>query len=156
MSTFLKTLLQGALALAALYITGKIAYEAGKDIAREEGDYAHRVNEGEPMDAECDSADDDNSDEETGSGLDGNEAEADCGNKADEAQNNNPCDGIIKRKFAKVALALGLKKLTTHKKDSIIGDMMRHPERHKIEAFVEGGGLRINIRKRRTVQRDGA
>ena len=60
-------------------------------------------------------------------------------------------DGIIlepvSKKPGKLSLALAAMKLF-HQKDSVIGNLIKHPEAHKIEAFVDGEDIHIDVRKR--------
>ena len=51
------------------------------------------------------------------------------------------------RKPVKFSVLLGVTKLL-RRKDSVLRNLVKHPEAHKIEAYIEGEGLRINVRKR--------
>lgn len=136
MKSFVETVVGGAIGLIALYVVGKVAYQAGKEAAKAECEYAALR---EKMDG------DDTSETVTlhGVNADGEKVtETIVKESIAQATSNRPA-----KKSGKLSMALGAMKLF-RRKDSVIGDLVKHPEAHKIEAFVDGEDLRINVRKR--------
>ena len=126
MGSFVKTVVGGALAILALYAVGSATYQLGREVAQEEA----RLRELQ-KNAESDgAAPEENEPKETGSTPMGQEEPA----------------GQI-RKPVKFSVLLGVTKLL-RRKDSVLRNLVKHPEAHKIEAYIEGEGLRINVRKR--------
>lgn len=137
MKSFLETVIGGAIGMIALYVVGKVAYQAGKEVAKAECEYEalrKDVNKG-------------------GSGTtvthgvnqDGEEVSV-VWERTDADSKQIPVRVPMKRS-GKLSTALNAVKLL-RRKDSVIGDLVKHPEAHKIEAFVEGDNLRINVCKR--------
>lgn len=126
MNAFVKTLIGGALGLAALYAVGRVAYQMGHDVAELEHKCESAVQRAdeEPKDAE-------NGHEETETPV---EEEA----KSEPA----PSAGKIRM----IANLLRRK----DRKPSVLGNLIRHPEKHRIEAFMDGETLRVNVRPRTT------
>lgn len=136
MKSFVETVVGGAIGLIALYVVGKVAYQAGKEVAKAECEYAALR---EKMDG------DDTSETVTLHGVDENGEEVTttiAKESAVQAVSNPPI-----KKAGKLSMAFGAMKLL-RRKDSVIGNLVKHPEAHKIEAFVDGEDLRINVRKR--------
>lgn len=123
MGSFVKTVVGGALAILALYAVGKATYQLGKEVAQEEA----RLQKNVESDG---AAPEENEPKETGGTPMGQEEPA----------------GQI-RKPVKFSVLLGVTKLL-RRKDSVLRNLVKHPEAHKIEAYIEGEGLRINVRKR--------
>lgn len=136
MKSFVETVVGGAIGLIALYVVGKVAYQAGKEVAKAECEYETLR---EKMDG------DDTSETVTRHGVnaDGEEITETIVEKSTAQAVSNP----PVKKAGKLSMALGAMKLF-RRKDSVIGDLVKHPEAHKIEAFVDGEDLRINVRKR--------
>lgn len=125
MRSFLKTIVGGAAALLALYTVGRTAYLAGKEAAREE----------ERLRTLRASVDENSASEEgTPETI---EREASTTPEAAEPV----------RKPSKLSMLLGLRRVLG-RKSSVVGKLFRHPEAHKIEAFVERDGLHIRVRER--------
>lgn len=126
MGSFLKTILGGAVGLAALYVVGRTAYLAGKDVAREE----ERLRALQASAA-------------------GEEATPEAGTpeevEREELAETEAVEPV--RKPSKLSMLLGLRRVLS-RKNSIVGNLFRHPEAHKIEAFVERDGLHIRVRER--------
>lgn len=135
MKTFVETVVGGAIGLIALYVVGKVAYQAGKEVARVECEF----------EALRDKIDGDASDETVLHGRNENGDEV-----TEKLETETPTQSAQKhpaKKPSKLAMAIGAMKLL-RRKDSVIGDLVKHPEAHKIEAFVDGEDLRINVKKR--------
>ena len=49
------------------------------------------------------------------------------------------------RKQSTPGLIMGIKRLMG-KKEGVIGRLIHHPEEHRIEAFVEGDELKVNVK----------
>lgn len=124
MGSFLKTILGGAVGLAVLYVVGRTAYLAGKDVAREE----------ERLRALRTSAAGEETTPEAGT--------------PEEAEREELAEAVEPvRKPGKLSMLLGLRRVFS-RKNSVVGNLFRHPEAHKIEAFVERDGLHIRVRER--------
>lgn len=130
MKTFLETVIGGAVGAIALYVVGKVAYQAGKEMAKAECEYEALHKEG----------DKNKSDTAIAHGVNQDGEEADAESKQNIVR-------VPREHSSKLSMALNAVKLF-RRKDSVIGNLMKHPEDHKIEAFVEGGDLRINVSKR--------
>lgn len=125
MKGFVETVIGGAIGLIALYVVGKVAYQAGKDVAKAECEHEalRKKNAGNDIKEE---------------GLP---------EENEETASMAVVEARPAKKLGKVSMLLnGIKLL--YRKNSVLGDLMKHPESHKLEAFVEGDGLRINVRKR--------
>lgn len=136
MKSFVETVVGGAIGLIALYVVGKVAYQAGKEVAKAECEY----------EALRDKIDGNGTTETvTMHGVNGNGEEI-----VETIAKESTADSVSNRpakKAGKLSMAFGAMKLL-RRKDSVIGDLVKHPEAHKIEAFVDGEDLRINVRKR--------
>lgn len=126
MGSFVKTIVGSALAILALCVVGKATYQLGKEVAQEEA----RLHELQ-KNAESD-----------GAAPEENEPKETVGTPMEQEEPTEPI-----RKPVKFSMLLGVKKLL-RRKDSVLGNLVKHPEAHKIEAYIEGEGLRINVRKR--------
>lgn len=120
-----ETFVCGAIGAVSLYIVGKIAYQAGKEIGREETKYAMLVaSEHQVSDAN------EQKTKETG------ESNADVTIYDSKPLTKKSCfQSIFNR--GKNLLSNG----------SVLGRLIRNPESHKIEAFVEGEEIKINIKR---------
>lgn len=126
MGSFVKTVVGSALAILALYAVGKAAYQLGKEVAQEEA-RLHELQKNA---------------ESEGAAPEENEPKETAGTSMEHEE---PAEPI--RKPVKFSMLLGVTKLL-RRKDSVLGNLIKHPDAHKIEAYVEGEGLRINVRKR--------
>lgn len=135
MKSFVETVVGGAIGLIALYVVGKVAYQAGKEVAKVECEYEALRKDGRDGTRETIAL----------HGIDANGEEV---TKIIERESTEqPVSKRPAKKPGKLSMALNAMKLL-RRKDSVIGDLVKHPEAHKIEAFVEGDDLRINVRKR--------
>ena len=103
MKQFVSTLIGGALGLVALYVVGKVAYQAGYDIC----DLEHRREELE---------------------------------KEVPTEEKDPEPEAPKKK------RLGI--LKEVKKVSVISRLIKHPDDHQIEAYVDGEDVQVRIKPR--------
>lgn len=127
MKSFVETVVGGAIGLIALYVVGKVAYQAGKEVAKAECEYEALRDE-----------------------IDGNDTKDNGKEVTETIAKESDVQNIPvtpAKKSGKLSMALGAAKLF-RRKDSVIGDLVKHPEAHKIEAFVDGDDLRINVKKR--------
>ena len=153
MKTFLKTVIGGALGLGALYVVGKICYEAGKDVAEVERQLEQSKTE-EPeakehieqieMDLYSDG-------KKIDTVLD--KAKTEMSEAIDEALEKNSKPTMLGRLVEKARNAktfLLAKKAfdKTNKKPGILGSLLTNPDGAKIEAFVKDGGVQISVRPR--------
>ena len=119
MSSFIKTVVGGAIGLAALYVVGRIAYQVGHDVAEVE----HRKTEMPQIkkEEEKNASDSPSSEERLAAAV----------------------IPIPKKSF--LSSIFGLKRLTD-KKESVIGRLIHHPEMHQIEAYIDGEELRVKVK----------
>lgn len=129
MRTFVETVVGGAIGLIALYVVGKVAFHAGRELGSAERAYQ----EIQKKSQDCEK-------------KDAEEASDDASSDPPALSEENVSEPLIK-KPSKLAIALGATKLF-RRKDSVIGNLIKHPEAHKIEAFVDGDDLHIDVRKR--------
>lgn len=130
MKTFVETVVGGAIGLIALYVVGKVAFQAGRELATAECAYKE-------LQKKTTKHDEKEKTEDT--------------SPAEPDETEPARDGIIlepvPKKPGRLSLALAATKLF-RQKDSVIGNLIKHPEAHKIEAFVDGGDIHIDVRKR--------
>ncbi len=136
MKSFLETVIGGAIGMIALYVVGKVAYQAGKEVAKAECEY-----EALRKDVNKDGS---GTTVAHGVNQDGEEVSV-VWERTDADSKQTP--GSCSKRSGKLSMALNAMKLF-RRKDSVIGDLVKHPEAHKIEAFVEGNDLHINVSKR--------
>lgn len=130
MKSFLSTVIGGAIGLAALYVVGKVAYQMGHDMAEAE----HRYNEVQKKTEELErpSKKEDEGTPET----------------TDQAAEETAIAVATPiRKQSKLGLMVGLKKMLG-KKDSVLSNLVHNPEAHRLEAFVDGKGLHVDVKPR--------
>lgn len=122
----------GAIGAAALYVVGKIAYQAGREMGQEESRYRamHQNNakttKPEPVREEPDAPVD-----ETALTV------------VESAQ--EPVKP--KKKQSKLGLLFGAGRMFGNKK-TVLGRLVRNPEDHKFEAYVEGDELQIHVKRK--------
>ena len=160
MKTFLKTLIGGALGLGALYVVGKVCFEAGKDVAEIERQL-EQEKPAEKADMEC-------TDEGTAEAPDlhghagysavqadpnRDEAKENPETTANETREKNDKPafaGKIMDKIRNAKMFIRIKK-SFEKGDrspGILGSLLSNPDGAKIEAFVRNGGVQINVTPR--------
>ncbi len=141
MKSFLKTVIGGAIGLMALYVVGKVTYQVGKDMGRAETEYEHLQDRVDRHDSDTTAFHSEN--------QDGEDVSVASVQDETEVPNEENLRKVPMKRSGKLSMALSALKLFRHKESkSVIGDLVKHPEAHKIEAFVEGGDLRINVSKR--------
>lgn len=130
MKTFVETVVGGAIGLIALYVVSKVAFQAGQELATAECAYKELQKKTTKHDEK-------------------EKTEDASPSEPDETESSK--DGIIlepvSKKPGKLSLAFAAMKLF-RQKDSVIGNLIKHPEDHKIEAFVDGEDIHIDVRKR--------
>lgn len=142
MKTFLKTLIGGALGLGALYVVGKVCFEAGKDVAEIERQLSTQTNDisAKPVEADADEHDD---------GTNAETAEAPVTTDTEEKLKAGVLDkAATKIRNAKMFLKLRKTFSREGKQPGVLSTLLNNPEGAKIEAFVMDGGVRINVRPR--------
>lgn len=117
MKGFIETVVGGAIGLVALYVVGRVAYQAGHDAAEME----HRYSEIQKKMEEKPQSKDEPS-------------------KEDVAIATIPVP-----KKSVLSSIFGLKRLSG-KKESVIGRLIHHPENHQIEAYIDGEELKEKIK----------
>lgn len=126
MKGFVGTVLSGAIGLAALYVVGKIAFQAGHDIAKAECKY-----------------------EQLQRGISAKTAKPET---SDEEENGIPEEttdmAISEKKQSKLGMLFGLRKMLSKKGGSVVGDLIQNPENHVIEACVKGREIHVNVKPR--------
>lgn len=169
MKTFMKTLIGGALGLGALYVVGKICYEAGKDVAEVErqlelgktaegNEVEHPAASGETQDGSADA--DNRKQNDEGEGLSEyrtpQKEELDkvfAGAKEqmseiDENRKKHPFLAKTVDKIYNAKMFVRVKKAFEKKgarSPGILGSLLSNPDGAKIEAFVKNGGVQINV-----------
>ena len=123
MKGFVGTVLSGAIGLAALYVVGKIAFQAGHDIAKAECKY-EQLQRG----ISAKTAKPETSDEEEENGI------------PEETTDM----AISEKKQSKLGMLFGLRKMLSKKGGSVVGDLIQNPENHVIEACVKGREIHVN------------
>lgn len=128
MKGFVGTVVSGAIGLAALYVVGKIAFQAGHDIAEAECRYEqlqrgieHKTNKSDLIVVD----DPEETVEET-------------------------AEVVPEKKQSKLGMLFGLRKLLGKKGGSVVGDLLQNPENHVIEACVKGREIHVNVKPRTT------
>ena len=163
MKTFLKTLIGGALGLSALYVVGKVCFEAGKDVAEIERQLEHERS-AEKSDTE-DAVGDETSGQADTSGSAGRPTQSDpvadvlkaaqdeMSKAVDEAWEKN----TTRTRFGKFVDKVRNAKMFVRVKKSfekgdrspgILGSLLSNPDGARIEAFVRNGGVQINVTPR--------
>lgn len=127
MKGFVGTVLSGAIGLAALYVVGKIAFQAGHDIAKAECKY-EQLQRG----ISAKTAKPETSDEEEENGI------------PEETTDM----AIPEKKQSKLGMLFGLRKMLSKKGGSVVGDLIQNPENHVIEACVKGREIHVNVKPR--------
>lgn len=168
MKTFLKTLIGGALGIGALYVVGKVCYEAGKDVAEIE----HQLKENPVEKNDTDPAEETRGSEEPTEDSDAGNEER-LGNTdnidkihariteqldkdIDEALERNTKPTAFGKMLDKVRNAkmfVRVKKSFERKGDrspGILGSLLSNPDGARIEAFVKNGGVQINVTPKTT------
>ena len=127
MKGFVGTVLSGAIGLAALYVVGKIAFQAGHDIAKAECKYEQRQR-----------------------GISAKTAKPETSDE--EEENSIPEEttdmAIPEKKQSKLGMLFGLRKMLSKKGGSVVGDLIQNPENHVIEACVKGREIHVNVKPR--------
>lgn len=127
MKGFVGTVLSGAIGLAALYVVGKIAFQAGHDIAKAECKY-----------------------EQLQRGISAKTAKPETSDE--EEENGTPEEttdmAISEKKQSKLGMLFGLRKMLSKKGGSVVGDLIQNPENHVIEACVKGREIHVNVKPR--------
>lgn len=130
MKGFVGTVLSGAIGLAALYVVGKIAFQAGHDIAEAECKYEQLqrgINAKTVKTAKPEPPDE--------------EEEADISEETTDI-------AIPEKKQSKLGMLFGLRKMLSKKGGSVVGDLIQNPENHVIEACVKGREIHVNVKPR--------
>lgn len=130
MKGFVGTVLSGAIGLAALYVVGKIAFQAGHDIAEAECKYEQlqrRISAKSVKTAKPETPDE--------------EEETDIPEETTDI-------AIPEKKQSKLGMLFGLRKMLSKKGGSVVGDLIQNPENHVIEACVKGREIHVNVKPR--------
>lgn len=130
MKGFAGTVVRGAIGLVALYVVGKIAFQAGHDIAQAECRY-----------------------EQLQRGIDAKTARQADQETPEEDKNETVIPeettdiAIPEKKQSKLGMMFGLRRMVG-RKESVLGKLIHHPEAHRIEAFVQGEEIHVNVKPR--------
>lgn len=126
-----ETVIGGAIGALALYAVGKLAYQAGQEVAREECRYnAMRLANAKMKEMEHPST-----------------LSKESVSEESLAIVETAPTPSLKKKQSKLGLLLGARKLFGNRK-SVIGGLVQNPEDHKFEAFVQGNELQIHVKRR--------
>ena len=136
MKAFLKTLIGGAVGLGALYVVGKVCYNLGKDVAEVERQLEPVKNEVVHPAAS----------EGAGEAETADETEQPA-TEEEPVQETKHDGGRFMNKIRNAKAFLKIKKaLSGNRSPGVLGSLLKNPEGAKIEAFVQNGGVRINVR----------
>lgn len=128
MKGFVGTVVSGAIGLAALYVVGKIAFQAGRDIAEAECRY-----------------------EQLQRGIEHKTNKSDVIVMDDPAEDlEETAEEVPEKKQSKLGMLFGLRKLLGKKGGSVVGDLLQNPDKHVIEACVKGREIHVNVKPRTT------
>lgn len=128
MKGFVGTVVSGAIGLAALYVVGRVAFQAGHDIAEAECRY-----------------------EQLQRGIDAKTGKKDAIVIEDsEEVVEEPAEIVPEKKQSKLGMLFGLRKVFGKKGTSVVGDLLQNPENHVIEACVKGREIHVNVKPRTT------
>lgn len=116
----LGTIVGGAIGAVALFVVGKIAFQAGYDIAETECRYEMLKNE-----------------------LDGKSEEHEDDAEKDDISEEKPKEVVLKKRGGMLG---GIGKLFGLRGGSVLGNLLRDPENHVIEARVKGREIHVNVR----------
>lgn len=127
MKGFAGTVVSGAIGIAALFVVGKIAFQAGHDIAEAEMRY-----------------------EQLQKGLNIKESKKKT-IVVDEPNNNVDPDEpkqitIPEKKQSTLGMLFGLRKTFKKGGSSVIGNLLHDPENHIVEACVEGREIHVTVK----------
>ena len=122
-----ETIIGGAFGLLALYLVGRVAYQAGQDIAREECRY-------QAMQAQ-------NNQTHTKE-----EIKELPGEELGLAPAYAPVTAR-RRKKSVLSMLSGVKSIFGNRQ-SVIGHLVKNPEDHRFEAYVEGDELQIHVKRK--------
>lgn len=127
MKGFVGTVVSGAIGLAALFVVGKIAFQAGHDLAEAELRY-----------------------EQLQKGIDMKGLKKET-ITVDEPDNNVDLDEpqqiiVPEKKQSKLGMLFGLRKAFGKGGSSVIGNLLQDPENHVIEACVKGREIHVNVK----------
>lgn len=126
MKGFVGTVVSGAIGLAALYVVGKIAFQAGHDIAEAECRY-----------------------EQLQRGIEHKTNKSDVIVMDDPAEDlEETAEEVPEKKQSKLGMLFGLRKLLGKKGGSVVGDLLQNPDKHVIEACVKGREIHVNVKPR--------
>lgn len=129
-----ETIIGGAIGLVTLYVVAKVAYGAGHDMAEAEHRY-EEMSDSKPED-------------DVSGGAEVPEPDGAESESSDPINRNS-------KKINKIGLFLSASKLFRKRKgSSMLGDLMKDPEGHQLEAYVHAGEVHINIKKRRSVTKN--
>ena len=148
MKAFFKTLIGGALGVGALYIVGKVCFEAGKNVAEVEhqlADSKHVSDLEKYMNMNLDNSVIET--DEDGNSKIHHQEKIECQTEANDRVSKSKG---FREKIKNAKLFLTLKK-TFDKRDrkpGILGSLLTNPDGAKIEAIVKDGGVQVSIKPR--------
>lgn len=127
MKGFVGTVVSGAVGLAALFVVGKIAFQAGHDLAEAELRY-----------------------EQLQKGIDMKDSKKET-IIVDEPDNNVDPDEpqqiiIPEKEQSKLSMLFRLRKAFGKGGSSVVGNLLQNPENHVIEACVKGREIHVNVK----------
>ena len=152
MKPFVKMLIGGALGAGALYIVGKICYEAGRESAEIERQLQEGIKLKEETDRLFDIAKEDGvvSDSENTPDHHIDNVSEKSSDDVAEQHNKSNSFGRMFDKVKNAKMFLTVKKAFNHqdRKPGILGSLLTNPDGAKIEAIVKDGGVQISIKPR--------
>jgi len=157
MKTFWKTLLGGALGIGALYVVGKMCYEAGKEVGEVERQLEKQITS---ADTSAKTAETDRNDTNGGEEAPFSPNETEGSKTADDRISEAEYEawenahktkttfiGNTVNKIKNLKLFIRAKKAFSggDRKPGVLATLLNNPEGARIEAFVKNGGVQINV-----------
>lgn len=124
MKDFVSTVVGGAIGLVALYVVGRVAFQAGHDIAEAEYRYETAQRKAVVKEQEPETTGEDDAEEEL-------------------VEVPTPA-----KKPSKLGMLFSLRKVFGKKGTSVVSELIQNPENHVIEACVKGREIHVNVKPR--------
>lgn len=125
-----ETIIGGALGLLTLYAVGRVCFQAGQDYAVMRYETCPEIKQPEPKTIEASSKEEESKTEVALMPVD------------------TPAPVPVQRKKkSALSVLFGAGRILGNRK-SVIGNLVKNPEDHRFEAFVEGDELQIHVRRK--------
>lgn len=125
-----ETIIGGAVGLLTLYAVGRVCFQAGQDYAAMRYEAYPEIKQPEPKTIEASSKEE--------------EDKAEVALVPVETPTTVP---VQRKKKSALSMLFGVGRILGNRK-SVIGHLVKNPEDHRFEAFVEGDELQIHVRRK--------